>query len=105
MRFNTVRVPGQLRIEGRRIDAPALPLRAEVSNGYGTLGFQTTYVIFPTPGCWEHRRRERHLRDYGREDRRRAGLAARGSMSVEPPATTMTPRAIDVHAQGRLHFS
>jgi hypothetical protein len=46
-------VPGQLRIEGRRLDAAASPLRAEVPNGYGALGFQATYVIFPTPGCWE----------------------------------------------------
>jgi len=46
-------VPGQLRIEGRRLDAPASPLRAEVPNGYGDLGFQATYVIFSTPGCWE----------------------------------------------------
>ncbi|MFA5908808.1 MAG: hypothetical protein WC815_08535 [Vicinamibacterales bacterium] len=54
MKFGWLRgVPGQLRIDGRRLDAPASPLRAEVSNGYGTLGFQATYVIFPTPGCWE----------------------------------------------------
>lgn len=46
-------VPGQLGIEGRRLDAPAAPLRAEVPNGYGDLGFQATYVIFSTPGCWE----------------------------------------------------
>src|SRR2546428_11512187 len=46
-------VPGQLRIEGRRLDAPASPLRAEVPNGYGDLGFQATYVNFSTPGCWE----------------------------------------------------
>ena len=46
-------VRGQLRIEGRRLDAPASPLRAEVPNGYGPLGFQATYVIFSTPGCWE----------------------------------------------------
>lgn len=46
-------IPGSLGIEGRRLDAPAPPLRAEVPNGYGELGFQATYVIFPTPGCWE----------------------------------------------------
>jgi len=46
-------VSGQLTIEGRRIDALAPPLRSEVSNGYGASGFQATYVIFPTPGCWE----------------------------------------------------
>jgi hypothetical protein len=46
-------VPGQLRIEGRRLDTTAPPLRAEVPSGYGPVGFQATYVIFPTPGCWE----------------------------------------------------
>ena len=44
---------GQLTIEGRRVDAPAPPLRSEVPSGYGDRGFQPTYVIFPTPGCWE----------------------------------------------------
>lgn len=54
MKFGWLRgVPGQLRIEGRRLDAPASPLRAEVPSGYGPLGFQATYVVFPTPGCWE----------------------------------------------------
>lgn len=46
-------VSGQLRIVGRRLDATAPPLRAEVPSGYGNRGFQATYVIFPTPGCWE----------------------------------------------------
>lgn len=46
-------VRDQLRIEGRRLDAAASPLRAEVPNGYGDLGFQATYLMFSTPGCWE----------------------------------------------------
>ena len=46
-------VSGQLTIEGRRLDATAPPVRAEVPSGYGARGFQATYVIFPTPGCWE----------------------------------------------------
>ncbi|HEY2963018.1 MAG TPA: hypothetical protein VGJ37_11420 [Pyrinomonadaceae bacterium] len=46
-------VSGELRIEGRRLDAVAPPLRAEVPDGYGDRGFQATYLIFPTPGCWE----------------------------------------------------
>ena len=46
-------VSGQLTIEGRRLDADAPPLRSEVPNGYGDRGFQASYVIFPTPGCWE----------------------------------------------------
>jgi hypothetical protein len=46
-------VSGQLRIEGRRIDAVAPPLRADVPDGYGDRGFQATSLIFSTPGCWE----------------------------------------------------
>jgi len=46
-------VRGRLTIEGRRLDAPGPHLRAQVSNGYGDFGFQATYVIFATPGCWE----------------------------------------------------
>jgi hypothetical protein len=54
MKFGWSRgVSGQLEIEGRRIDAVAPPLRSEVPSGYGNRGFQATYVIFPTPGCWE----------------------------------------------------
>lgn len=46
-------VAGPLTIHGRRLDAAAPPLRAHIPAGYGTLGFQATYVIFPTVGCWE----------------------------------------------------
>jgi hypothetical protein len=46
-------ISGPLTIEGRRLDATAPPLRAEVSRGNGERGFQSSYVIFPTPGCWE----------------------------------------------------
>ena len=54
MKFGWQRgVTGQLSIEGRRLDGTAPPLRSEVSSGYGPSGFQATYVIFPTPGCWE----------------------------------------------------
>jgi hypothetical protein len=45
-------VRGHLRIEGRRLDGDAPPLRSEFTD-YGDRGFQATYVIFPTPGCWE----------------------------------------------------
>lgn len=44
---------GQLTIEGRRLDAPAPPMRARIPSGYGDTGFQSTALIFPTPGCWE----------------------------------------------------
>jgi hypothetical protein len=54
MKFGWLRgVSGRLKITGRRLDAEAPPLRAEVPDGYGDRGFQATYVIFPTPGCWE----------------------------------------------------
>lgn len=46
-------VPGELTIEGRRLDAPAAPLRSNIPDGYGTTGFQVSALIFPTPGCWE----------------------------------------------------
>jgi hypothetical protein len=45
--------PGSLTITGRRLDAPAGPLRSEVPFGYGSTGFQATGVFFPTEGCWE----------------------------------------------------
>jgi hypothetical protein len=46
-------VAGKLAITGRRLDSDAPSLRAEVKDGYGNIGFQSSYVIFPTPGCWE----------------------------------------------------
>ena len=54
MKFGWMRgASGELRITGRRLDATAPPARAEVPGGYGDRGFQATYLIFPTPGCWE----------------------------------------------------
>jgi hypothetical protein len=46
-------VAGTLRIEGRRLDGPADPLRSEIPATYGDTGIQPTYLIFPLPGCWE----------------------------------------------------
>jgi hypothetical protein len=46
-------VPGTLQITGRRLDGAAPPLRADVPSGYGEVGFQSSGVHFPTPGCWE----------------------------------------------------
>lgn len=46
-------VNGQLTIEGRRLDAPAPPLQADIPAGYGETGFQATGLIFPTEGCWQ----------------------------------------------------
>ena len=45
---------GFLGIEGRRLDAPALPLRADINDdGRGDFAFVATALIFSTPGCWE----------------------------------------------------
>lgn len=46
-------VRGHLRIEGRRLDASAPPLRSVVPGGYGDIGFQATALVYSTPGCWE----------------------------------------------------
>ena len=54
MKFGWWRVAtGGLRLTGRRLDAPAPPARAHVSDGYGDGGFQASGVDFPTEGCWE----------------------------------------------------
>jgi hypothetical protein len=54
MKFPWVRgVRGKLTIQGKRLDAPAPPLRAHIPDGYGDTGFQATGIIFPTEGCWE----------------------------------------------------
>jgi len=46
-------VHGALTIEGKRLDAPALPLRSQIPEGYGDIGFQASGLIFPTEGCWQ----------------------------------------------------
>jgi hypothetical protein len=46
-------VRGSLRIRGRRLDAPASPLKSEIPSGYGETGFQASSILFPTAGCWE----------------------------------------------------
>jgi hypothetical protein len=44
-------VRGGLTIEGRRLDATAPPLRANVPGGYGDMGFQSSGIMFPAEGC------------------------------------------------------
>jgi len=46
-------VPGSLTITGRRLDAPAPPLKSYVPFGYGHTGFQASGVTFPSEGCWQ----------------------------------------------------
>lgn len=54
MKFLWIRaVPGNLKISGRRLDADAPPLRSDLRCCYGESGFRPSYLIFPTPGCWE----------------------------------------------------
>jgi hypothetical protein len=54
MKFGWTRgVDGKLKATGRRLDGDAPPLRLHAPDGYGTSGFQASYLIFPTPGCWE----------------------------------------------------
>jgi hypothetical protein len=45
-------VRGRLHVSGMRLDAPAPPLRASLSD-YGLTGFQPSTLIFPTEGCWQ----------------------------------------------------
>jgi hypothetical protein len=47
-------VPGNLVIKGRRLDAHAPPLRADVppTESYGKTGFIPSGLTFPTVGCW-----------------------------------------------------
>jgi hypothetical protein len=42
-----------LEIAGRRLDAPAAALMAEVTDGYDDQEFVPAGLIFPTQGCWE----------------------------------------------------
>jgi len=54
MKFGWTRgVQGKLKVTGHRLDGLAPPLRFSASDGYGNIGFQASYLIFPTPGCWE----------------------------------------------------
>lgn len=46
-------VKGQLSITGRRLDGFAPRLRAYIPGGYGSRGFQSTQITFPTQGCWK----------------------------------------------------
>jgi hypothetical protein len=47
------RKPGVLAVGGRRLDGPADSARSYIIDGYGDSGGVSTYLVFPTPGCWE----------------------------------------------------
>jgi hypothetical protein len=44
---------GALIVGGKRLDGVAPPARAYMNKGYGHIGFQPIYLVFPTPGCWQ----------------------------------------------------
>lgn len=50
-------IPGDVVIDGTRLDTPAPPMRTLVlrgsEDGYGETGFQPSALVFPTQGCWE----------------------------------------------------
>jgi hypothetical protein len=46
-------VRGTLKIEGRRLDGKARPIRADIPSEYGLSGFQPSGIYFSTEGCWE----------------------------------------------------
>ena len=52
MKFPWWRLGYTLTVEGRRLDAPAPPLRSVVPNGYRS-DFQASALFFPMAGCWE----------------------------------------------------
>lgn len=43
----------ELIVGGRRLDAEAPPARAYMHAGYRDGDWQPTYLVFPTPGCWQ----------------------------------------------------
>jgi hypothetical protein len=48
----TRKVRGQLQVGGKRLDGHAPPARAYISD-LGDTGIQPSYLLFPTPGCWQ----------------------------------------------------
>jgi hypothetical protein len=48
----TRKVRGTLEIGGKRLDGASPPARAYMKD-YGDSGIQPSYLLFPTPGCWE----------------------------------------------------
>lgn len=54
MKFGWTRgARGRLNVSGRSLDGQSGRLVLEAPKGYGDIGFQASYLIFPAPGCWE----------------------------------------------------
>jgi hypothetical protein len=45
-------LPGRLTVEAQRLDGPTGAFSADVSDGYGDLGFQATALNWSSGGCW-----------------------------------------------------
>jgi len=44
---------GPLTVTGRSLDGEARPITTQIPDGFVGKGFQPSYLIFPTVGCWE----------------------------------------------------
>jgi len=44
---------GDLVVSGHRLDDTAPPAESFMSDSYAYVGFMPSYLVFPTPGCWE----------------------------------------------------
>ena len=53
MKFLWAKPLGEMSIEGKRLDAEAALLRSQLAPSHNADPFQPSYLIFPTPGCWE----------------------------------------------------
>jgi hypothetical protein len=53
MKFGWTKAAGKLVVTGRRVDGDAAPLRFSTNSPNLGAGFEASYLIFSTPGCWE----------------------------------------------------
>ena len=54
MKFFWLKAPGaHLTVTGHRLDGASDTLRADLDRQFDPRGFQPSYLIFPTPGCWQ----------------------------------------------------
>jgi len=54
MKFLWLKAAGaHLTVSGRRLDGSSGALRADIDPQFDPRGFQPSYLIFPTPGCWQ----------------------------------------------------
>ena len=55
MKFFWLKAPGaRLTVSAHRFDDPSVKLRSEINHDlFDGQGMQPSYLIFPTPGCWQ----------------------------------------------------